>query len=277
MKLSLCNEVLREMTFPEQCAYAAALGYDALEVAPFTLGDDPHLMGPGDRARLREEARAAGVEISGLHWLLLAPAGLTLNGPDKRARDRTVEVMRRLIDLCADLGGGYMVHGSPAQRSVAPDDDPGAARERAIASFQAVAGTAEAAGVVYCVEPLARTETNFINTVAEAVALVEDIGSPAFKTMIDTRAATASEAEPVEDLLRRWVPSGLIGHVQVNDTNRRGPGQGEVRFAGILAALAGTGYDGVVAVEPFAYHPDGPACAARAVGYLRGLLEALEG
>lgn len=277
MKLSLCNEVLREMAFPDQCGYAAALGYDALEVAPFTLADEPHLMAPGERARLGDAARAAGVGISGLHWLLLAPKGLTLNGPDDAARGRTVEVMRRLIELCADLGGGYMVHGSPAQRTVAPDDDPAAARERAIATFRAVAGAAEAAGIVYCVEPLAKTETNFINTVAEAVELVRDVGSPAFKTMIDTRAATASEAEPVESLVRRWVPTGLIGHVQVNDVNRRGPGQGEVRFAGMLTALKDTGYDGVVAVEPFAYHPDGPACAARAVGYLRGLLEGLEG
>jgi D-psicose/D-tagatose/L-ribulose 3-epimerase len=45
-------------------------------------------------------------------------------------------------------------------------------------------------------------------------------------------------------------------------------------FAPILAALRDVGYDGVLAVEPFDYVPDGPGCAARAIGYLRGLLEA---
>ena len=39
MKLSLCNEVVREMAFPQQCAFAAAVGYEALEIAPFTLCD----------------------------------------------------------------------------------------------------------------------------------------------------------------------------------------------------------------------------------------------
>jgi hypothetical protein len=31
-----------------------------------------------------------------------------------------------------------------------------------------------------------------------------------------------------------------------------------------------------VAVEPFDYVPDGPAAAARAIGYIKGILEALE-
>ena len=40
MKLSLCNEVIRELPFDRQCALAAGLGYRGLEVAPFTFGDD---------------------------------------------------------------------------------------------------------------------------------------------------------------------------------------------------------------------------------------------
>ena len=68
----------------------------------------------------------------------------------------------------------------------------------------------------------------------------------------------------------------MIAHVQVNDRNRRGPGQGEQRFAPLFAALVRHGYAGDIAVEPFDYVPDGPGAAARAIGYLRGILEALE-
>ena len=74
------------------------------------------------------------------------------------------------------------------------------------------------------------------------------------------------------------MPSGHIAHVQVNDPNRRGPGQGEMKFAPILRAIAqlqaSGDYEGIVAVEPFDYVPDGPAAAARAIGYIRGILEA---
>jgi hypothetical protein len=67
--------------------------------------------------------------------------------------------------------------------------------------------------------------------------------------------------------------------VQANDPNRRGPGQGELQFAPIverlLAMRAAGHYDGIVAVEPFDYVPDGIGCAARAIGYLRGIVESL--
>ena len=33
-------------------------------------------------------------------------------------------------------------------------------------------------------------------------------------------------------------------------------------------------YSGNAAIEPFVYEPDGPTCAARAIGYVRGLQEA---
>lgn len=112
----------------------------------------------------------------------------------------------------------------------------------------------------------------------EAVELVQAIGSPAFRTMIDCSAAGQMEREDIPALMRRWMPTGHIAHVQVNDPNRRGPGQGGMRFAPILAALhemqAAGHYHGIVAVEPFDYVPDGMGSAARAIGYLRGLEEA---
>ena len=83
------------------------------------------------------------------------------------------------------------------------------------------------------------------------------------------------ESAPLAALVDRWLPNGMIAHVQVNDRNRRGPGQGELRFAPLFAALKRHGYAGDIAVEPFDYVPDGPGAAARAIGYVRGILEAL--
>jgi sugar phosphate isomerase/epimerase len=139
------------------------------------------------------------------------------------------------------------------------------------------AEAAQAAGVTYCIEPLGRSETPLVNTVAEAAQIVDAIGSPALRTMIDASAAGQTEDMPVADLVDRWLPTGRIAHIQVNDRNRRGPGEGDDRFAPVFAALARNGYRGVVAVEPFKYVPDGRACAARAIGYIRGILEAQGG
>ena len=71
MKIALCNEVVRDLEFAEQCAFAAELGYDGIELAPFTLGEEPHLISAEERARLRRAASDAGIAIVSLHWLLV--------------------------------------------------------------------------------------------------------------------------------------------------------------------------------------------------------------
>ncbi|MDB5947848.1 MAG: Xylose isomerase [Ramlibacter sp.] len=279
MKFALCNEVLQPQPFEQQCAAAAAMGYDALEVAPFTLADNPMQISDAQASQFRRTAEDAGLRIAGLHWLLVAPTGLSIVSDQQPVRDRTVGVMRRLVELCALMGGEYLVHGSPKQRSVPPGSSHEQASERATDCFAQVAVAARDSGVVYCIEPLSTRETDLINTVAEAVRIVDRVNSPGLKTMIDCSAAGQVEQEAIEVLLARWVPSGHIAHVQVNDPNRRGPGQGDMNFAPVLEAIlrleASGDYQGVVAVEPFDYVPDGPACAARAIGYLQGIVQGL--
>ena len=116
MKLSLCNEVVRELSFDRQCALAAGLGYRGLELAPFTFGDDAWRMPAAKRAEIRKVSADNGLEVSGLHWLLAAPAGLSITSADRAVWQKSVDVLRASVDLCAELGGTYLVHGSPAQR-----------------------------------------------------------------------------------------------------------------------------------------------------------------
>ena len=276
MRIALCNEVIAPMPFPQQCEYAAKLGYDGLEIAPYTLSDEPHRLGSAQIAAARVAAQDAGVAVTGLHWLLIKPAGLSISSKDENVRKRTIDVMLALIDQCAELGGRYLVHGSPHQRRVDPGETRAAAMARARDSFASVAERAQKAGVVYCIEPLSSEQTPLINTLDEASRMVEEIGSPSVRSMLDCSSAGRMEKEPLNALVERWLPKGLIAHVQVNDRNRRGPGQGEQRFAPIFASLKKHGYRGDVAVEPFDYVPDGPGAAARAIGYIKGIMEALE-
>ncbi len=270
MRLTLCNEVIRELPFEDQCALAAKLGYEGLEVAPFTLGEEPHLIPGAERKRLKALAQDHGLAISGLHWLLVAPKGLSITTADEASRARTIDVMRRLIELCHDLGGAYLVHGSPGQRRT---DGDAAATARGSAAFAAIAEDAGKATVTYCIEALAPTLTDYINTVAEAAAIVRQIGHPAVKTMIDASAAALGERKPFGALIEDWMPSGLISHIHVNDRNQRGPGQGNDVFGPAIRALQRANYEGWIGVEPFEYVPDGPGSAAYSIGYLKGLME----
>ncbi len=275
MRIALCNEVLGGMALQRQCEYAAALGYDGLEIAPFTLSTSPEKISTADAAKIRATVEASGLVVTGLHWLLVKPEGLSLTDPDAAVRTRTLAVMTHLIGLCAELGGAVLVHGSPKQRQIAPGETHAIALARLQDALAQVALAAARVGVIYCIEPLSRRETELVNTIAEAAELVRSIDHPNLRTMIDCSAAGLTETDSIASLIERWLPTGLIAHVQVNDPNRRGPGQGDMQFAPILAALKRHGYDGTVAVEPFDYSPDGPGVAAFSAGYLRGLREAL--
>src|SRR4051794_34923555 len=118
MKIALCNEVLQPLPFAQQCRLAAEMGYDGLEVAPFTLAEDPSRITDAQAAHFAEIARDHGLVITGLHWLLVAPSGLSIVSEDSTVRERTSAFMERLVELCAAMGGRYLVHGSPKQRSV---------------------------------------------------------------------------------------------------------------------------------------------------------------
>jgi D-psicose/D-tagatose/L-ribulose 3-epimerase len=279
MRFALCNEVLQPLPFPQQCKLAADLGYDGLEVAPFTLADDPTALTDAEIAGYRRTAEDHGLQIFGLHWLLVAPAGLSIVSPDAALRQRTKEVMVRLVEICAALGGSYLVHGSPKQRSVPAGSSHEEALERARECLSGAAAAAARCGVIYCLEPLARRETDLFNTVEECATLVEEVGAPALRTMVDCSAAGQTEKLPVHEVMAQWMPRGVIGHVQVNDPNRRGPGQGALDFGPVLRVLRDMEtqghFPGILGVEPFEYVPDGPGCAAHSIGFLRGVLQGL--
>lgn len=273
MRISLCNEVLREHDFAEQCRLSALLGYDGLEIAPFTLGERPWLISAEQRTLMRRQAEDAGLSITGLHALLYTPTGLSITTADRAAWSFTRDVLFHLMDLAVDLGAGIMVHGSPKARVIAPGEETAGAA-RGLEMFAAVAPGAQERGLTYCVEALAADETNYVTSLDEALAIVETVNNPALCTMIDCCAVGHDDAETVPEAIARTLPTGKIKHVHFNDPNRRGPGEGEMEFAPILKALIEHGYEGDCALEPFRYIPDGLSSAARSIGYLKGLQEA---
>lgn len=275
MRLALCNEVLAHLPFERQCELAAALGYQGLELAPFTLAPDPMALGAADARGWARVAADHGLVICGLHWLLAGPPGLSITTADAAVRQRTEDFLRHLIDLGAACGAGVLVHGSPRQRAPEAGQSVADALSRATEIWSRLAAPAGAAGLIYCIEPLAPATTPVVNTLAEAAAIVEAVGSPALRTMLDLGASSQSETEPVAQVLQRHLALGHIAHVQLNDRNRRGPGQGDTPVAPVLEVLLEAGYTGWLSIEPFDFQPSPEACAAFSSGHVQGLLRAL--
>src|SRR5690606_10785409 len=204
MNISLCNEVIAELPFDKQCDLMKKLGYDGVEIAPVTLSDEPHRLPAARRKEIVKIAADAGLPITSLHYLMVAPKGLSITAKDPDVRKKTFEVMQGLVQLAADLGAKLLIHGSPMQRQLEPGDEADS-RKRGIEYLAAAGEAARAAGVTYLLEPLARAHTASVNRVEEAVAILRELGNPGLQTMIDCTAAGRSEAQPVPELIRQWL------------------------------------------------------------------------
>jgi sugar phosphate isomerase/epimerase len=274
IKISICNELFQGWPIEEVFGYASQLGYDGVEIAPYTLADSVTEISPKRRKVIRSAAEGNGIEIVGLHWLLMKPEGLYINHPDEIIRIKTQEYIEALIHFCADIGGKILVHGSPHQRAVQEGWDFQESWNFAKETFKICLKEARKRNVLYCIEPLAHASTNFINTVAEAIQMLKEIRHPNFKMVFDCRSASAQEKSVPEALLRA-LDSGYLRHVHANDANGRGPGFGEMAFIPILKSLVRNGYKGYLSVEVIDFSPDPQTVASRSIGYLRGILETL--
>lgn len=274
MKFALCNEMFEGRPLEEVARVAARLGYDGLELAPFSLARDIRDLPEEELHRLRRVVEEAGLEVVGLHWLLASPPGLHIAHPDPLTFERTRSFFLALIDACAELGGRLMVLGSPAQRSIEPGWDEEATRRRAAEFLRSVLPRAAERGITLCLEPLSPQETNFLNTHREALEFIEQLGEPNCKLILDVKAMS-SEPEPIPEIIRRSAP--LLAHVHANDANRRGPGFGDTDFVPIFQALREVGYRGYLSVEVFRFDPDPETIARESISYLRRTLAQAEG
>ena len=266
MNFAICNELFEGWSFDRVCKYVKSVGYDGLELAPFTLAPLITDLDLRERAELRKQAEAAGVTIIGLHWLLARTEGLHLTTSDAGVRARTAKYLVALAQATRDLGGDLMVFGSPKQRSLSDGVSWDQAFDHATEVFrEAMPGIADC-GVRLCMEPLAPTETNFINTCAEGARLLDAVGHPNFVLHLDVKAMS-SEAIPIPQLIRRYVPR--TGHFHANDPNMKGPGFGDMDFVPIFRALNDAGYAKWVSVEVFDYTPDPETIASESIRYMK--------
>jgi sugar phosphate isomerase/epimerase len=274
MRYAICNETFEGWDHARVCRFVAGLGYDGLELAPFTLAERITRVSPERRRELRREADDCGLKLIGLHWLLAKTTGLQLTAAEPAVRQATADYLVALARCCADLGGELLVFGSPAQRRIPAGHTRQQATEFAADTFRRARTGIADAGVRLCVEPLSQPEADFLNTADEALELIDRVDDPAFVLHLDVKAM-ATEDTPAPELIRRHAVR--LGHFHANDPNRRGPGFGRTDFVPIFRALRESGYNGWVSVEVFDYSPDPETIARESLRYMRECESAASG
>jgi len=266
MRYAICNETFEGWDHERICKFVAGLGYQGLELAPFTLAPRITNVTTEQRQKLRTQAEAHGLQILGLHWLLAKTEGLQLTSPDAGVRENTARYLVELARCCQELGGSILVFGSPGQRRIPPGATRDHAVELAVDTFQRAKQGISDAGVQLCLEPLSPPEADFINTAAEAIEIIDRVASPNFAVHLDVKAMS-TEKSSAPDLIRRH--ADRLGHFHANDPNLRGPGFGKTDFVPIFQALKDVGYSGWVSGEVFDYSPDPETIARESLRYMR--------
>jgi sugar phosphate isomerase/epimerase len=263
---AICNEAFEKFRFAHACRAIRKSGYEGIEIAPFTLAEDPSTISAAQRREYRSTIASEGLRFVGLHWLMVSPKGLHVTTPDAALRARSWQHIRNLVDLCADLGpGGVMVFGSPNQRSTTG----GLGREQAtrhyVEGLAAVAPHAAGRGVTILVEALPKGQCDVVQTLDEAASIVREIDSPSVRTMFDTHNAV-DETEPHAVLLDRHYD--LIRHVHVNEMDGKHCGAGSYDFKPILNVLQRRGFPGWVSLEAFDFTPGAEKLAGDSLRFL---------
>ncbi len=271
---AICNEVFQDWDFAEAAKSIRMAGYTGIEIAPFTLAEDPWTVSQARRKELRDIICSEGLTFVGLHWLMVSPKGLHVTTPDDALRARSWKHIRNLIDLCADLGpNGILVFGSPFQRTSTGGSTPAVATRRYVDGMASVAPQAAERGVTLLIEALPIEQSDVVTSLDEAARYVDEIGSPAVQTMFDVHNAV-NETEPHEVLIERHFSK--IRHVHVNEINGAHCGTADYDFKPVLATLERLNYQGWVSLEAFDFKPGAETIAHDSLRFLESQIAILK-
>ncbi|MBA7570118.1 D-psicose 3-epimerase [subsurface metagenome] len=249
-RLAICNEIFENLDFSQLCKRMSEIGYDGIEIAPFTIAKDVRTFPTDRRHEMKKIAQSHGLEIIALHWLLVSPLGLHISSPDRQIYKHTLNYFKELITFGHDLGTKVLVLGSPAQRNIDSAWDKESAMVQIVEFLREVGDTAEVNDIMIGFEPLGPQITNVGGTTQDTLNLLTEVNHPNIKFHLDF-SAMCRDPLPIDAQID-LVDIDRLVHVHVNDPNQYGPGMGDLEIGPILHQLHDKGYKGWYSVETFA-------------------------
>jgi len=251
------------------------LGMDGFEIPMF----DPALL---PAVEIRSAYERSNLECT---VCAILPAGINPISPDAGVRKRALLHLKQCVEMTAGLGAKLLVGPLYAPIGYFTGHRPTADEwQWAAEAFQSIGETLDACDVTLSIEPVNRSETYFLRTAAEALALCQAVGHPRVGVTIDTFHANIEEKNQAAAVLSL---RDRLRHMHMSENDRSLLGQGHVDFPGIVEALRAIGYQGYLMIEGFGFLSevkDGPGTlwaernvspmdiASQGAAYLRSLL-----
>ena len=218
------------------------MGFDVLEVAL----EDASII---DAKLLRKMTQDNGLAVT-----VCGAFGPTrdISSHDPAIRKIGADYIRESIRFAEQVGSGLFsgpIYSAVGKTRLVSEEQKKQEWAWCVEALRQLAPVATDVGVTVGVEPLNRFETDMINLVEQAVSLVRDVGSPAYKIHIDTFHANIEEKSIPEAI--RKLGKGMLGHFHACENDRGSPGTGHQDWNGIRDALRDVEYDGAAVIESF--------------------------
>lgn len=245
----------------------ARLGYDGVELA---LRDPSEIDASSVRAMLAKYGLEIPVISSGR---VFAEKKVWFTHPDKIVRREAIKTMKGLVRLAGQLRA--KVNVGRVRGFIGEGESREIAQARFIECMRECADLAGESNVEMLIEPVNRYEINYINSVTDALDVLDKLARPNVTVMPDVFHMNIEDASITEAFKRA---GARVGYVHFADSNRYAPGQGHLNFAEIVGALNEVGYNWYVTAEILPY-PDPDTAAANAIKYIRsitGIVQAMQ-
>jgi D-psicose/D-tagatose/L-ribulose 3-epimerase len=218
-----------------------AMGYDKVEIAV----EDPSL--------IDTQVVKKALADNNLEAIICGAFGPTrdLTHEDEAVHQNCFRYIESCLDICQDLGAGFLagpMYSAVGKARLVSPEQKQLEWDRAVKNLRLACDMAAARGLFIALEPLNRFESDLINTAEDVVRLVEDIGHPAAKVMLDGFHMNIEEAD-TEAAIKTAGP--YLIHVQVSENYRGTPGTGQTRWGAFRRGLEAIDYTGTVAIESF--------------------------
>jgi len=175
---------------------------------------------------------------------LFLPGDLKIVGPEID-QARMEQYVKRALARIQAVGATIAVIGSGRSRTVPEGFPRDQAIEQIVHFLGLVADAADPTDVTIAIEPLNRKESNIINSVAEGVAIAQQVNSPSIQVLADFYHMD-EDNEPLDTITanQEW-----LAHIHVADSDRLAPGTGSYPYAEFVDQLRQANYEGMVSVE----------------------------
>lgn len=220
----------------------AQMGFTAIEL-PMTT--------PVISKALAGEVRACGLEVS---LCAALGAGRDLSSFDPDVRAVTMLYLTQCLKTGESVGAKVLagpLYTGGGKRHALPPDEKQREWELAVTGLQELARRARECGMTLALEPLHRYRTSVVNTAAQGLKMVDDIGCENVGLHYDTFHACLEEEDLLASL-ENALRSGKVKHFHACANNRGAPGQGIVPWAQVFALLKTWNYTGHITMETFA-------------------------